>query len=187
MRSIGVKGALLLALTACAAHAPAAPLHGMQLVPPEPAANFTLTDQDGRRFAFSQTRGQVVALYFGFTHCKDICPQTLALLGKAREKAHLSPAQARIVMVTVDGRRDSPQALRTFFAKAGIRATGLTGTPAALQRVYKAYGIGFEPQKGDIAHTDTMFLIDREGRIIETLAPEASLKDIAADLRSVVE
>ena len=159
----------------------------MQLVPPEPAANFTLTDQNGKPFAFSQTRGQAVALYFGFTHCKDTCPQTLALLGKAREKSHLSPAQARIVMVTVDGRRDSPSALRAFFAKVGVQATGLTGTPAALQQVYKAYGIGVQPQKNDVAHTDTIFLVDPRGRIVETLAPQASISDIASDLHSVVE
>src|SRR6185437_6559112 len=102
--------ALLLVLSACAQQAPAN-LHGTQLVPPAPAANFTLTDQDGKTFALAQARGQGVALYFGFTHCKDICPQTLALLGKARTKAGIAPAQLRIVMITVDPKRDSPEAM----------------------------------------------------------------------------
>lgn len=177
---------LCLLLAGCASH-PVQPLHGMQLAPAPRAANFELTDQNGRQFAFDQTRGQAVALYFGFTHCKDTCPQTLALLGKARQTAGLSPVQLRIVMVSVDGRRDTPAALRAFFKKVGVDATGLTGNPQELQRVYKAYGIAVMPQRRDIAHTDTIFVIDPSGRIVETLAPESPLKDVAADLRRVVE
>lgn len=173
-------------LAGCAAHTPAA-LHGMQLVPPQPAANFTLTDQSGKAFSLTQARGQAVALYFGFTHCKDVCPQTLALLGKAREKAHLTPAQVRIVMVTVDPRHDTPAALRAFFARIGVKATGLTGTPAQLKSVWHEYGIGVEPQKNDIAHTDAVFVIDPRGRIVETLVPQTPLEDVAGDLRSVLD
>ena len=178
--------ALALVLSACAQHAPAS-LHGTQLEPPVPAANFSLTDQDGKTFALTQARGQGIALYFGFTHCKDICPQTLALLGKARTNAGLSPARLRIVMVTVDPDRDSPQALRAFFRRVGVEATGLTGSAARLRAVYRAYGIGVQPQKNDIAHTDVIFLIDASGRIVETLPPQAALKDIAADMRSVLD
>lgn len=176
----------IVALAACAPHA-SAPLHGMQLVPPERAVNFELTDQNGRPFSLAQSHGQAVALYFGFTHCADTCPQTLALLGKARARAGLTPAQVRIVMVTVDPRRDSPGALRSFFKKIGVDAIGLTGAPAALHAVYHAYGIGVEPQKNDIAHSDVIFIIDPQGRIRETLAPQSSLKDVAADLRAVVD
>lgn len=180
-------GALAIAaLAACAPHS-SAPLHGMQLSPPEPAADFTLTDQNGSKFSLAQSRGEAVALYFGFTHCADICPETLALLGKARAAAGLTPAQVRIVMVTVDPRRDSPAALRSFFKKIGVDATGLTGTAKELAAVYRSYGIGVQPQKNDIAHSDAVFIIDPQGRIRETLAPQSSLKDVAADLRAVVD
>lgn len=175
-----------IALAGCAAHAPAQ-LHGMQLSPPQPAANFTLTDQNGKRFSLAQTRGEEVALYFGFTHCQDVCPQTLALLGKARRNAGLTPEKMRIVMVSVDPRRDSPAALRAFFTRIGVQATGLTGTARQLARVYHAYGIATQQQKDDIAHTDTVFLIDPQGRIVETLVPGMLLKDVAADLRSVLD
>jgi protein SCO1/2 len=186
MRRLG-PAVLTLVLAACAGHVQQ-PLHGMQLAPAPPAADFTLTDQTGKPFGFAQaTRGQAVLLYFGFTHCKDVCPQTLALLGKARESAHLVPSQVRIVMVSVDPRHDSPQALQAFFRKVAVRATGLTGTAGQLAPVYKAYGIVVQPQRGDVLHTDTIFLIDRSGRIVETLTPQSSVKDIAADLKSVVE
>ncbi len=172
-------------LVGCASKPPA--LHGMQIDAPQPAPNFTLTDQSGNPFSLSQARGKAVALYFGFTHCADVCPQTLALLGKARAAAHLEAAQASIVMVSVDPRRDSPVELREFFRKVGVRAIGLTGSAAKLAPVYRAYGVAIEPEKHDIAHTDAIFLIDPQGRLRETLPPETPLKDIAADLRAVVE
>lgn len=178
--------AVLLVLAACAPQAPRN-LHGTQLAPPQPAANFTLTDQNGKAFSLAQTHGQAVALYFGFTHCKDVCPQTLALLGKAREKAHVPAARERIVMISVDPQRDTPAALRAFFRRIGVEATGLTGTRAQLRQVYRAYGIAVERQKHDIAHSDVIFLIDPNGRIVETLPPEAPLKDVAADLRTVLD
>jgi protein SCO1/2 len=174
-----------LALTACAA--PQRPLHGMQLSPPQPAAGFTLRDQNGKAFSLAQTRGQAILLYFGFTHCQDVCPQTLALLGKARDVAKLTPQQVRIVMVSVDPDHDSPAALHAFFRKVGVQATGLTGSRAMLDPVYRSYGIAVQPRRSDILHTDTIFLIDPHGRIRETLVPQSPPKDIAADLRSVVE
>lgn len=178
--------ALVFALTACAAHA-SAPLHGMQLDPPKPSATFTLRDQNGTPFSLAQTRGSEVLLYFGFTHCKDTCPQTLAMLGKARTRAGLSPDKVRIVMVTVDPAHDTPAALRAFFRKVGVRATGLTGTPAQLRRVYAAYGVGVQPTKNDILHTDAIYVIAPNGNIVETLVPEMPLKDVAADMLTVVD
>ncbi len=179
--------AAIAALVVLAACAKSAPLHGMQLAPARTAPAFTLIDQAGKPFSLAQTRGRAVALYFGFTHCKDVCPQTLALLGKARAQAGLTPALVRIVMITVDAKRDTPAALRRFFQRVGVQATGLTGSQVALKRVYNAYGVGVEPQRNDIAHTDTIFIIDRDGRMVETLVPESSLKDVAADLRTVVD
>lgn len=159
----------------------------MQISPPQPAANFTLTDQGGKTFSLSQARGRAVALYFGFTHCADVCPQTLALLAKARADSHLTPSQVSIVMISVDPRRDSPAELRKFFRKVGVQAIGLTGTAAALAPVYRSYGVAIVPQKHDIAHTDAIFVIDPQGRIRETVPPEMPLKDVAADLRAVVK
>lgn len=178
--------AALAMLASCAPH-PKAPLHGMQLTPPRAASNFTLTDQNGAPFSLAQTQGQAVVLYFGFTHCKDVCPQTLALLGKARAQAKATPEQLHIVMVSVDPAHDTPAALREFFNRIGVDATGLTGSEAQLARVWRAYGVVVQPQKDDITHTDAIFLIDRQGRIVETLVPEMPLKDVAADLRSVLD
>lgn len=175
----------VLLLCACAGKAPQ--LHGTVLSPPPPAHGFTLRDQHGEPYSLDQSHGQAVALYFGFTHCEDVCPQTLALLGKARSRAGLTPQQLRIVMVSVDPARDTGTALQRFFDKAGVQATGLSGTGSQLQAVYKAYGIAVVPQKHDIGHTGTIFLIDSHGRLRELLDPAAAVTAVAADLRAIVD
>lgn len=172
------------ALAACASQSPA--LHGTALTPAKPAQRFTLTDQLGRPYTLGAQPGQAVLLYFGFSHCKDVCPQTLALLGKARAKARLDAPQLRIVMVTVDPKRDSPAALAAFVKRIGVQATALTGTPAQLKPVYKAYGVAIEPQKNDIGHTDFVYLIDARGDLREILDPAMKVNAVADDLRAVV-
>jgi protein SCO1/2 len=157
------------------------------LDPPPAAHNFSLQDQYGNEYSLVQSRGQWVALYFGFTHCADVCPETLALLGKARERAGLSAQQLRIAMITIDPARDSDAALQQFFHKAGVEATGLRGTAPQLHAVYRSYGIAVKPEKDDIGHTDTIFLIDRSGRLRELLDPATPLNDVAADLRAIVD
>lgn len=170
-----------------AACAPKPALHGTQFAPPPQAHDFTLLDQNDRPYTLSQSRGQAVALYFGFTHCKDICPQTLALLGKARSMANLSDSQLRILMISVDPTHDSAEAMRRFFRRTGVQATGLHGPAEALRPVYREYGIAIRPEKSDIGHTDSIFLIDAQGRMRELLDPQTPLNDVAADLRAIVD
>ena len=115
-----------------------------------------------------------------------MCPQTVQLLGKARSVDSLTQKQLPIVMITVDPKRDTAGALKTFFRRIGVRATGLTGSAARLALIYKAYGIGVQPQGRDIAHTDVVFLIGNDGRLRELLDPRTPLNDVAHDLRAVV-
>lgn len=176
-----------IAVALLAGCAPQAALHGTVLQPARRAAAFDLTDQNGHAFSLASVRGSAVALYFGFTHCKDVCPQTLALLGKARALAGLSPAQLRIVMITVDPARDNAPAFRRFFGKAGVQAIGLTGPPVLLRSTYASYGVGVQPRNGDIAHTSSIFLIDAAGRLRELLDPDTAAKDVAHDMRAVVD
>ena len=180
-----LASALAAVLAGCSAQS--ASLHGTVITPARPARAFSLTDQDGRAFSLSSAHGSAVALYFGFTHCKDVCPQTLALLGEARTQSKLTPEQLRIVMVTVDPKRDTDAAFQTFFIRTGVQATGLTGAPAQLRAVYQAYGIAVEPQKHDIAHTDDIFLIGPDGTLRELLDPHTPVDAVAQDLRAVVE
>jgi|SRR5579884_1411745 len=184
MRRFLPLGLLAIAMTACAA---AKPLHGTVFAPPQAAKRFPLTDQSGALYMLAQARPQVTALYFGFTHCKDVCPQTLAKLARARAAAGLTPQQLQLVMVSVDPRRDTRAALRGFFAKLGVQALGLSGSPASLRPVYRAYGVAVEPNARDIGHSDYIYMLDRQGRLRELLAPATAIDDIAADMKTLVE
>ncbi len=177
----------LLACAALAACASPKALHGTAFSPPQPAHRFTLEAQDGSPYVLAESGHQPAALYFGFTHCKDICPQTLAKLGKARTRAGLSPQQFPIVMVTIDPARDTRAAMKTFFAKTGVQGIGLMGSRAQLAPVYQAYGVAIKPEKDDIGHTDYVYLLDREGRLAELISPQMSIQDIADDMRATVE
>ncbi len=176
----------MLACICAASCAAAPPRHGTVLRPPAPAHRFVLTDQSGAAFALGARADRSTALYFGFTHCRDVCPQTLRKLAAARSRAGLTPLQLQIVMVTVDPKRDTPAAMRAFFSTLHVRARGLTGTPLALARVYRAYGAAVEPQHGDIGHTSSIYLLDNDGRLCELLPPSASTAAIADDLRALV-
>ena len=174
-----------LGLAACASNAPA--LHGTVFSPPRPAPQFTLTDQHGQRFSLAAQRDAAVAVYFGYTHCKDVCPQTLALLGRARSLAGLTPERLRIVFVTVDPLRDTPAVLSQFLQRTGVRASALTGSAASLAAAYKAYGVDVEAQRREIGHTSAVFLIDPAGRLREVLDSSTPADAVAQDLRAVVD
>lgn len=134
--------------------------------------DFTLTDQDGQPFKLSQERGHAVAVFFGYTHCPDECPLTLAHLASARAALGNDRDNVRIVFVTVDPRRDTPQRMKKYLATFDRSFIGVTGTESQLRSVYKAYHVWAQPlpktNKGleDLeAHTATITMIDRSGHL----------------------
>ena len=138
---------------------------------------FTLTGSDGRPFASSRLAGQPAAIFFGFTHCPDVCPTTLARLAKLRRQLGQGDDGFAIVFITVDPERDKPADVGRYAALFGTPVTGLTGSPADIERVKKQYGVYSEkaPQPGgdySVNHTAAVFLIGRDGKFVATIAPE---------------
>jgi protein SCO1/2 len=160
-------------------------LHGSALNPPRPAPDFSLADQYGRRFVLSGERGLEVALFFGYTHCTDVCPQTLVLLQKARSLASLTPHRMTLVMISVDPQRDTRAAFIAFFKKIRVDAVGLNGSAPRLHAVYHAYGVFAQSGKSGVTHTDAVFLIDPQGRLREVLEPDMPPTAVAQDLRAI--
>jgi cytochrome oxidase Cu insertion factor (SCO1/SenC/PrrC family) len=120
------------AITGWAAAPASLPALDRVYVNPEPApiADFTLTDQDGKALAFSSLRGQPLLVFFGFTHCPSICPTTLARLKSLHASRNGALEPARIVLVSVDGDRDTPGRLKTYLAALSPEFIGLTGDAA---------------------------------------------------------
>jgi len=107
---------------------------GGMVSPPLPKPKFTLTDTSGTAFDFStKTQGYVTLLFFGYTHCPDMCPLQMQLIEQALKKLPMEAAQQfKVVFVTTDPERDSPQVLRTWLDHFDKRFIGLTGSDAAI-------------------------------------------------------
>lgn len=135
------------------------------------APDFTLTDQDGKPFKLSEQGGHLVVLFFGYTHCPDVCPTTLARLARAVHAPGVYP-DVLVAFITVDPERDSPPVLKRYVRLFDPDFIGLTGSPAALEPVYSAYhtwrqAVPVNHGKNDysMAHGTTIYYIGRGGAI----------------------
>jgi protein SCO1/2 len=142
---------------------------------------FTLVGGDGKPFSSNALAGKPYAIFFGFTHCGDVCPTTLARLVKLRDQAGGANA-LHIVFVTVDPERDGPKEVGQYASLFNSPIIGLTGSPAQIDRVKKQYGIFSEkvPAEGheghdmdyDMNHTATVLLFGRDGKFVATISPD---------------
>lgn len=136
---------------------------------------FTLVGSDGKPFSSSKLAGKPYAIFFGFTHCPDVCPTTLARLVRLRQQIGEQPFE--ILFVSVDPERDGPAEVGKYAELFNSPVIGLTGSPAQIAQVKKQFGIFSQkaPQPGgdySIDHTATVLLFDRNGRFTATIAPE---------------
>lgn len=138
---------------------------------------FTLTSSDGKSFASSRLNGKPAAIFFGFTHCPDVCPTTLARLAKLRRQLGQGDDALSIVFVSVDPERDTPAEVANYLQLFDTPVVGLTGTPAQVEQVKKQFGIYSrkveQPGGGySVDHTAAVILLDRSGQFVATLSPE---------------
>ncbi|MCB0217181.1 MAG: SCO family protein [Chloroflexi bacterium] len=169
----------------------ASPLRGFALEPPRPAPDFTLIDPEGQPFRLAQSQGEARLLFFGYTECPDVCPQTLTRLAAGLRALGPRAERARVIFISVDPERDTPERIGRYVAGFHPRITGLTGELATLEAVAADYGVAFEkdPPAGAAAgvgdyqmlHSATVFLIDPAGRIRATYL-EPLPEDLAQDL-----
>lgn len=162
-----------LAMNPPAAQAPAA---SSQMPVQAIGGPFTLTGSDGKAFGSPQLAGKPYAIFFGFTHCPDVCPTTLSRLVKLRRELASGDDSFRIVFVTVDPERDGPTEVGAYAALFATPIVGLTGSKAAIEQVKTQFGIFSEKVgSGDnysVNHTATVFLMDGNGQFVSTISPE---------------
>lgn len=143
---------------------------GSLIETPLPASDFTLVDQDGAPFQLSAQRGKLVVIFFGYTHCPDVCPTTLAEMRNIRRDLGDRADEVAFLFITVDPERDTPELLKAHLTLFDENLVGLTGKPAVLAQVYQAYGVFVEKQEPtnnalgyEVDHTGRLFVIDRQG------------------------
>lgn len=138
---------------------------------------FTLTGADGKPFSSAALAGKPAAIFFGFTNCPDVCPTTLARLVKLRRQRSKGNEAFSIVFISVDPDRDGPADVGRYTELFDSPVIGLTGSPAQIDQIKRQFGVYSEkvPMPGGnygVDHTATVFLLDRDGKFVATLAPE---------------
>jgi len=155
--------------------------------PARPAPALQLTDQDGQPFDLASLRGSIALVYFGYTHCPDVCPTTLVDL---RTAIATSGVPARVVFVSVDPARDTPAVLKTYLDAYRVGFIGLTGSDTQIASTAKAWGVGYEADPPDsngsyaVTHTAETFLVDASGTLRNHIPFDTSTDLIATLLKT---
>ncbi len=149
---------------------------------------FALQAPDGRVVTEKDVAGRPFLVFFGYTHCPDVCPASLAEISSVFQA--LGPdAKAQALFITVDPARDTPAALKEYMANFDPRITALSGTPEQIRTVageYKAYfKKGPEDKDGSYAmdHIALTYLMDKNGHFVGAFNLEQPAKDAAAELK----
>jgi protein SCO1/2 len=153
------------------------------LATPRALKDFTLTDQDGHSRRFESLRGVPLLVFFGFTNCPDVCPAALAKLKllHAADKGALK--SVGIIMISVDGERDSPAVMKKYLAMLSPDFIGLTGNPRAVGDIAARFSaVAFKEQPGKdgnykVFHSEQVFVVDKAGRLRASFSG-AALEDM---------
>jgi protein SCO1/2 len=179
----------LLGLVACGEEG----WHGKSISGLMPELAFELTAETGETVTEAVFAGRPVALYFGFTHCPDICPTTLArLVAAVRRLPEAQQERLQLAFVSVDPARDGPQALDDYTDAFSERMLGLTGTQEQLRALTRRYRTtyGYEEAREDgsyeVSHSSAIFVFDAELEPRLMLLDSLGVAEIAADLERLL-
>jgi protein SCO1 len=161
------------------------------LLPGEPRAEiggpFSLTDQHGNTRSWDDFRGKATAVFFGFTHCPDICPTTLWELSERMKDLGPRSNGLNVILISVDPERDTPEILKRYLQSFDPRIVALTGTDPEVAKAvsaFKAYRKKIPSEDGNYTmdHTSLVYLFDGNGAFVTTLdrheKPEIQAKKI---------
>jgi protein SCO1/2 len=150
------------------------PRYATVLPEPLPLPDFELYDQHNEPFSRDSLRGRTNLLFFGFTHCPDICPATLQQLALARkqiaESGQPETSLPRIILISVDPERDTAENLARYVSAFGDGVLGATGGPEELRELTSALGIFFEKEPAGerdytVSHSTAVLVVDGEARL----------------------
>jgi protein SCO1/2 len=139
---------------------------------PRPIADAVLTDQNGLEFRLGDLHGRVAFVLFGFTNCPDVCPLAMERMRQLHDSELLDPASVAYVMVSVDGERDTPAAMKAFVAEYSDGFVGLTAAPSDVKPIAAQFSAAFfkDGHAGhdggyDVSHSPQVFVLDPSGEL----------------------
>jgi protein SCO1 len=149
---------------------------------------FHLEDQNGKSFTDRDMKGRPYLVFFGFTHCPDVCPTTLFEISEVMRKLGPDADRTGAIFITVDPERDTPALMKDYLSNFDPHLRGLTGDPAAVNEAIKAYRVYAKKvplENGDYTmdHTAVVYLMDKDGRFVAPFKLNRTPEAEAADLR----
>lgn len=135
------------------------------------ARDFALTDQDGRQRTLADFRGKAVLMFFGYTHCPDVCPATMSEMAAVMKQLGPDADRVQVLFVTLDPERDTPAVLKEYVPAFDPRFIGLSGNPEAIDKVAREFRVFYQKVPGKEAgsytldHTAGSFVFDPQGRV----------------------
>jgi len=156
------------------------------------AREFKLTDHNGRTRTLADFRGKLVALFFGYTHCPDVCPTTMADFAAAMKSMGPDANKVQVLFVTVDPERDTPALLKQYVPSFHPTFLGLRPTPAQLKLLAAEYKVVYQKNPGDekgnyvMDHSAGTYIYDTQGRLRLLMPYGSSAQVIARDFASLL-
>ncbi len=136
------------------------------------APEFTLTDQDGSKVSLSDFKDKFVLIFFGYTHCPDICPMTMSVMNNVVDQLGDQAEQVQVIFVTIDPERDTQEKLKSYVPYYNENFIGLTGTPQEIDKVADDYNIFYSKEEVEssseylMGHNSSVLLITPDGEIL---------------------
>ena len=157
-------------LAGCGEHQPAAKFRLTDVTGANFGKELNLTDHDGKPRTLADFRGKVVTVFFGFTHCPDVCPVTLAEMAQVVRELGPDGGRVQVLFVTVDPERDTQQVLKQYVPSFNPAFLGLYGDAEATARVAKEFKIYYRKQPAkdghySVDHSAGTYILDSEGRL----------------------
>jgi protein SCO1 len=172
--SLSARLVPFVALLVATAASAAAPERTLLAQPPRAITDIQLTDQDNKPRRLSDLRGTPLLVFFGFSHCPAICPAALQQLRQLERQHGTELGGTRIVIISVDGERDTPAVMRDWLKPVSAHFVGLTGAPARVRDLASSFSAAFYKTPGKTAdqylveHNSQIFLVDAQGRLRAT-------------------
>ncbi|MBL0940060.1 MAG: SCO family protein [Gemmatimonadaceae bacterium] len=193
MRGVGAltRAALTFAILAACNREPK--FEGVAIDPPRPMPNFEFVRSDSTRVALAPEAGRPLVLFFGYTHCPDVCPTTLADWTRVKSKLGAKAERVRFVFVTVDPDRDTPDVAQRYARQYDSTFVGVSGDGPTTAAITSAYGVASAKEDQQtaagylVSHSSQVFLVNDAGALVALYPFGTRWESLAADLEQLLD
>jgi protein SCO1/2 len=187
-----ILAALVLVLVTLSSGCKPASFHGTAYEPPERAPSVVLEKADGGQFSLADQHGSVVLLFFGYTHCPDICPTTLSDWRRVKAALGRDASRVRFVFISVDPARDDPRTLQKYVSRFDRDFIGATSDSATLAGIEKSFHVESSREETGsasgyvVTHPSQTFVIDKNGELRLLYSFGMQTSEVVSDIRELL-